>query len=180
MVSIMANGKAGNPVIDSKGDAFDAFVGALKIVATEITMMMAADGEGATKLLQCTVTGAPTKDTAKKIAKSVINSSLVKTAIFGADANWGRILCAIGYTDAEFNIESIDVYMSSPAGKIQVCKNGFGVPFSEEEAKKILLKDAILIDILIIRAAVRLRPGAATLPTTTLKSTGITGLKATP
>lgn len=149
MVSIMANGKAGNHIIDTKNEAFDTFVAALKIVATEMTRMMAADGEGATKLIQCTVTGAPTKETAKKVAKSVINSSLVKTAIFGADANWGRILCAIGYTDADFKIDSIDVYISSEAGQIQVCKNGFGVPFSEAEAKEILLKDAILIDILM-------------------------------
>jgi glutamate N-acetyltransferase / amino-acid N-acetyltransferase len=111
--------------------------------------MMAADGEGATKLLQCSVSGAPTKETAKKVAKSVINSSLVKTAIFGEDANWGRILCAIGYTDADFIIDCIDVYMSSKAGQIQVCKNGFGLPFSEEEAKEILVQDEILIDILM-------------------------------
>ncbi len=149
MVSIMANGLAGNPLIDSKNEAFDAFVGALKIVATEMVRMMAADGEGATKLLQCSVTGAPSKETAKKVAKSVINSSLVKTAMFGADANWGRILCAIGYTDAEFDIGSIDVYISSEAGQIQVCKNGFGVPFSEEKAKEILLRNEILIDILM-------------------------------
>ncbi len=149
MVSVMANGLAGNPLIDSKNEAFDAFVGALRLVATEMTRMMAADGEGATKLLQCSVTGAPSKETARKVAKSVINSSLVKTAMFGADANWGRILCAIGYTDAEFDIGSIDVYLSSEAGQIQVCKNGFGVPFSEENAKDILLKSEILIDILM-------------------------------
>lgn len=147
MVSIMANGRACNPVIDTKNETFDAFVAALKIVASEMTRMMAADGEGATKLLQCSVTGAPSKETAKKVAKSVINSSLVKTAMFGADANWGRILCAIGYTDAAFKIDSIDVFISSDAGQIQVCKNGFGLPFSEEEAKKILLKAAILIDV---------------------------------
>lgn len=149
MVSVMANGLAANPVIDSKGEAYDAFVAGLTVVATEMTRMMAGDGEGATKLLQCTVTGAPSKDTAKKVAKSVINSSLVKTAMFGADANWGRILCAIGYADAEFKIDSIDVYLSSEAGQIQVCKSGFGVPFSEDEAKEILLKKEILIDILM-------------------------------
>ena len=149
MVSIMANGMAGNQLIDAPGESFSAFVTALKMVAVEMTRMMAADGEGATKLLQCSVTGAPTKDTAKKVAKSVINSSLVKTAIFGADANWGRILCAIGYTDAEFKIDCVDVYMSSSAGQIQVCKDGFGLPFSEEEAKVILLQNEILIDILM-------------------------------
>jgi len=153
MVSIMANGMAGNPLIESKGESFDAFVTALKLVATEMTRMMAADGEGATKLLQCTVTGAPSKEIAKKVAKSVINSSLVKTAMFGADANWGRILCAIGYTDAEFKIDSVDVFISSQAGQIQVCKDGFGLPFSEPEAKEILLKNEILIDILMNQGA---------------------------
>ncbi len=149
MVSVMANGMAGNPLIDSPGPGFDAFVTALKMVSVEMTRMMAADGEGATKLLQCNVTGAPAKETAKKVAKSVISSSLVKTAMFGADANWGRILCAIGYTDAEFKIDRIDVYISSPAGQIQVCKAGFGLPFSEAEAKQILLEKEILIDILM-------------------------------
>ena len=149
MVSIMANGMAGNVPIASKDERFEAFVAALKIVATELTRMLAADGEGATKLIQCSVSGAPSKDVARKVAKSIINSSLVKTAVFGADANWGRILCAIGYADADFRIDCIDVYMSSEAGQIQVCKNGFGLPFSEPEAKEILLKDEILIDILM-------------------------------
>jgi len=149
MVSIMANGMAGNPLIDSEDERFDAFVTALKIVATELTRLLAADGEGATKLLQCSVSGAPSKEVAKKVAKSVISSSLVKTAMFGADANWGRILCAIGYTDADFKIECVDVFISSEAGQIQVCKNGFGLPFSEPEAKEILLKNEILIDILM-------------------------------
>ncbi|HHU06612.1 MAG TPA: bifunctional ornithine acetyltransferase/N-acetylglutamate synthase [Clostridiales bacterium] len=149
MVSIMANGIAGNAPIDSEDERFNTFVTALKMLATELTRMLAADGEGATKLLQCSVSGAPSKDVAKKVAKSIINSSLVKTAIFGADANWGRILCAIGYADANFKIDCLDVYISSEAGQIQVCKDGFGLPFSEPKAKEILLKDEILVDILM-------------------------------
>lgn len=149
MVSIMANGLAGNAPIASKDEGFEAFVTALRMLSTELTRMMAADGEGATKLLQCAVTGAPSKDAAKMVAKSVINSSLVKTAMFGADANWGRILCAIGYADAEFEINCVDVFLSSRAGQIQVCKDGFGLDFSESVAKKILLESEILIDILM-------------------------------
>ena len=108
---------------------------------------MAGDGEGATKLLECTVRHAPDKTTAKKIAKSVICSSLFKAAMFGADANWGRILCAIGYTDAAFDISKIAVDLSSKAGCIHVCENGAGVPFSEETAKIVLSEEEIHVDI---------------------------------
>jgi glutamate N-acetyltransferase/amino-acid N-acetyltransferase len=157
MVSILANGLAGNPVIENAGTEFDAFVGALQQIAVYMARMIAGDGEGATKLLVCHVASAPCKSAAKTIAKSVITSSLFKTAMFGADANWGRILCAIGYADAEFSVSTVDVSLGSKAGKIDVCKNGFGVPFSEEEAKKILSEKEILIDIVLNQG-----PGEAT------------------
>ena len=147
MVSIMASGLAGNPLIDEEGTSFDTFVTGLKEVATRIARMIAADGEGATKLLEIAVTGAPDVATARAVAKSVVMSSLVKAAMFGADANWGRILCAIGYAEAEFDVSKIEVHLSSPAGKIQVCADGNGVPFSEEIAKKILLEKEIRVDI---------------------------------
>ena len=109
--------------------------------------MIAKDGEGATKLLACTVTGAPNQETARTVAKSVICSSLVKAAMFGADANWGRILCAIGYSGADVDVNKIDVAFQSEKGTIDVCKNGASIPFSEGKAKKILLEKEI--DILI-------------------------------
>jgi len=147
MVSVMANGQAENAEITQKGEEYALFANALKALLIEMAKKIAGDGEGATKLLACTVEGAPTIPLAKKIAKSVINSSLVKTAVFGADANWGRILCAIGYTEGDFSADCIDVHISSPAGRIQVCVDSFGVPFSEEEAKKILLEKEISIEI---------------------------------
>ena len=147
MVSIMASGLAGNPRIDGEGACFDAFVSGLREVATRIARLIAADGEGATKLLEIAVAGAPDVSTAKIVAKSVVMSSLVKAAMFGADANWGRILCAIGYAEAEFDVAKIEVHLSSPAGKIRVCVDGSGVPFSEEAAKKILLEKEIRVDI---------------------------------
>ena len=107
--------------------------------------MIAADGEGATKLLECKVAGAKTEEAAKKAAKAVICSSLVKAAMFGADANWGRVLCAIGYSGADTDVNKIDVRFVSGAGEILVCKDGAGVEFSEEKAKEILLRDEIEI-----------------------------------
>jgi glutamate N-acetyltransferase/amino-acid N-acetyltransferase len=147
MVSVMASGLAGNRRIDGEGTCFDAFVAGLKEVATRIARMIAADGEGATKLLEIAVTGAPDVSTARTVAKSVVMSSLFKAAMFGADANWGRILCAIGYAEAEFDVSKIEVHLSSPAGKIRVCADGNGVPFSEPEAKQILLEKEIRVDI---------------------------------
>ncbi len=147
MVSVLANGLAGNPVIDREGPAYDAFVAALKEVSVCLTRMMAKDGEGATKLVTCAIKGAPDTALAKAIARSVINSPLCKTAMFGADANWGRILCAIGYTPGDFQIDTVSVNIHSKAGQILVCQNGSGVPFSEAEAKKVLTDDEI--DILI-------------------------------
>ena len=147
MVSILANGKAGNPLIEQEGEDFDAFVFALMHLCIYLARRMAKDGEGATKLLECTVTGAPDEATARVLAKSVITSSLFKAAMFGADANWGRILCALGYAQAQFDIEKTSVSLASGAGSVAVCENGAGIPFSEERAKEILTQDEIEIHI---------------------------------
>ena len=147
MVSIMANGLAGNAHITGNGEDFDAFCKALHHIASDMARKIASDGEGATKLLECHVTGAPTVETARKIAKSVVMSSLVKAAMFGADANWGRILCAIGYTDADFDIATIDVDLRSAAGVVSVCRSGFGLVFDEDVAKKVLSEHDVYFDI---------------------------------
>ena len=147
MLSVLANGLAGNPVITEETPAYQDFKQALFAVCENVSKKLAGDGEGATKLLECTVRHAPDKTTAKKIAQSVICSSLFKAAMFGADANWGRILCAIGYTDAAFDISKIAVDLSSKAGCIHVCENGAGVPFSEETAKIVLSEEEIHVDI---------------------------------
>ena len=143
--AVLANGIAGNKEINAEGEDFETFKQALYIVMMNITRMLAKDGEGATKLLECTVSGAKDLDTAITVAKSVICSPLFKCAMFGADANWGRILCAVGYADAEFDINAVDVVLASDAGSIHVCKNGSGIEFSEEIAKKVLLEDEIKI-----------------------------------
>ncbi|MBQ9713826.1 MAG: bifunctional glutamate N-acetyltransferase/amino-acid acetyltransferase ArgJ [Clostridia bacterium] len=145
MVSVLANGLAGNTKIDSEGADFDAFCAALNAVTTYLCRKIAADGEGATKLLECKVTGAKDEATAKTVAKSVICSSLVKAAMFGADANWGRILCAIGYAGADVDVQKVDVAFRSVKGEIPVCKSGAGIEFSEEIAKEILLEKEIEI-----------------------------------
>ena len=145
--AVLANGMAGNKVIDSEGEAYDAFCEALHKVSVDLSRKIAGDGEGATKLLECKVTGGKTDEIAKKVAKSVICSSLTKAAMFGADANWGRVLCAIGYSGANVDIEKINVSFESAKGTIEVCHNGAGVDFSEEKAKEILLEKEI--DILI-------------------------------
>ena len=145
MVSIIANGLAGNELIDSEGDSFDIFMKALNTINIALCKRIAGDGEGATKLLECVVSGADSLDIAKTVAKSVICSSLLKAAMFGADANWGRVLCAIGYSGANVNVNTIDVAFRSAKGTIQVCKDGAGVDFSEEIAKEILLQDEIEI-----------------------------------
>lgn len=147
MLTVLANGLAGNAVIESETEAYKVFSAALVAVCRSLSKMLAGDGEGASKLLECTVTGAPCIATARKVAKSVVCSSLFKAAMFGADANWGRVLCAVGYTDAEFEIEKIAVSFSSQAGEISVCKDGAGIEFSEELAKKVLLEDEIHIEI---------------------------------
>ncbi len=144
-VIILANGLAENEIIDSDGSDFCEFMKALNTVTVYLCRCIAGDGEGATKLLECKVTGAKNKDMAKTVAKSVICSSLTKAAMFGADANWGRVLCAIGYSKADVDIAKIDVAFKSKEGKIDVCKGGSGIDFSEELAKKILLEDEIEI-----------------------------------
>lgn len=149
MVALMSNGLAQNVEITEPNADFEVFKQALYIVMMNMTRMLAKDGEGATKLLECTVSGAKDLDSAITVAKSVICSPLFKCAMFGSDANWGRILCAVGYADAEFDINKVDVSLASNAGEICVCKDGAGIEFSEEEAKKILLEDEIQIKISI-------------------------------
>jgi glutamate N-acetyltransferase/amino-acid N-acetyltransferase len=147
MVTVLANGLAGNAPINAEGAEFDTFMKALNTITVALCRMIAGDGEGATKLLECIVTGADTEEAAKISAKSVICSSLLKAAMFGADANWGRVLCAIGYSGADVDVNKIDVSFRSAKGEVLVCKDGAGVPFSEEIAKEILLEKEI--DILI-------------------------------
>lgn len=147
MVSVMANGLAGNETITADGEDFDAFVTALKAIAVKTVRLMARDGEGATKLVECTVSGAATEADAKILAKSVICSSLVKAAMFGSDANWGRVLCALGYAKASVDVGKVGVSFVSKAGSVEVCKNGAGIDFSEEIAKKVLSEEEILIDV---------------------------------
>ena len=147
MVSILANGMAGNALISADDADFAVFMKALNTVTMHLCRMIAGDGEGATKLLECAVTGAADEQTAKTVAKSVICSSLLKAAMFGADANWGRVLCAIGYSGADVDVQKIDVSFRSAKGTVEVCRNGAGVAFSEEQAKEILLEKEI--DILI-------------------------------
>ncbi len=145
MVTVLANGMAKNQEIVSYGEDFDTFMKALNTVTVHLCRMIAGDGEGATKLLECKVIGANSDCVAKTVAKSVICSSLTKAAMFGADANWGRVLCAIGYSGAEVDVNKIDVAFKSAKGKIAVCKNGAGIDFSEEIAKEILLENEIEI-----------------------------------
>ncbi len=147
MVSVMANGMAGNKIINAPGDDFESFCAAMSAVTKYLCRAIAADGEGATKLLTCLVTGAKNDDTAKIAAKSVICSSLVKAAMFGADANWGRVLCAIGYCGADIDVNAVDVSFASEKGEIQVCCGGAGVDFSEEQAKEILSENEIIIKV---------------------------------
>ncbi|MCI6732065.1 MAG: bifunctional ornithine acetyltransferase/N-acetylglutamate synthase [Lachnospiraceae bacterium] len=153
MVSVMANGLAGNAEIAEEGPAFDAFKDALYMCLMNMTRMLAKDGEGATKLLECAVKGAPDLDTAVIVAKAVIGSNLTKCAMFGEDANWGRILCAIGYADAEFDIDQVAVDIASEKGCVSVCRNGAGIPFSEEEAAAVLSADEIFINIDLMQGA---------------------------
>ena len=147
MVTVLANGMAGNNEITTDDEDFDTFMKALNTVTINLCRVIAGDGEGATKLLECKVSGAKALETAKTVAKSVICSSLLKAAMFGADANWGRVLCAIGYSGADVDVTKIDVSFISNKGEIIVCQNGAGVDFSEEKAKEILLEKEIVIDI---------------------------------
>jgi glutamate N-acetyltransferase/amino-acid N-acetyltransferase len=144
-VAIMANGMAGNTRITEENADYHIFQNALNELMVYLCRKIAKDGEGATKLLECKVSGAKTKEIARTVAKSVICSSLVKAAMFGSDANWGRVLCAIGYSGADVDVTKVDVSFKSDKGCIEVCKDGAGVPFSEEIAKEILLEDEIEI-----------------------------------
>ncbi|MCR5207549.1 MAG: bifunctional glutamate N-acetyltransferase/amino-acid acetyltransferase ArgJ [Eubacterium sp.] len=145
MVLLMANGLALNGEIDTEGEEYEIFKKALFEVTANLTRMLAKDGEGATKLLECVCDGAKDKDTAITIAKSVVCSTLFKAAMFGEDANWGRVLCAIGYADADFDINKVGVKLKSELGEITVCRNGSGVEFSEEKAAEVLKSDEIYI-----------------------------------
>ena len=147
MVTVLANGMAGNEEICCDNEDFAVFMKALNTVTVQLCRMIVGDGEGATKLLECSVSGAKDEENAKTVAKSVVCSSLLKAAMFGADANWGRVLCAIGYSGAEVDVSKVEVSFKSVKGEICVCKNGAGIDFSEEKAKEILLEKEI--DILI-------------------------------
>ena len=142
---LLANGMAENPVISEKNEDYDKFCEALRTVNEYLAKQMAGDGEGATKLLICKTTGAKDWETAKTVAKSVICSSLLKAAMFGEDANWGRVLCAIGYAGADIDINKVDVSFKSAYGQVDVCVNGAGINFSEEEAAKVLHEKEITI-----------------------------------
>ena len=144
---ILASGAAGNPLIDWKNEDYEVFYGALKFVCTELAKKIAGDGEGATKLISCTVSGSRSDEAAEKLSMEVIRSSLVKAAMFGADANWGRVLCAMGYSRAPFRPECVDVAFASKAGSILVCKAGEGLEFDEELAKKVLSQPEVEIQV---------------------------------
>ncbi|MDR3247508.1 MAG: bifunctional glutamate N-acetyltransferase/amino-acid acetyltransferase ArgJ [Treponema sp.] len=157
-IIVMANGEAGNAPINNEGPDYALFAEALQVLCTKLARAMARDGEGASRLVTVSLTGAADEDTAEALAKSVAASSLVKAACFGADANWGRVLCAMGYSGAEFDPDKTDVYFASNAGQVLVCKGGASVPFSEEDAKKILSPEEIEIRIELAGSA----PGAVT------------------
>ena len=144
-VMLLANGLAGNPEITEEGPDFDVFMKALNTINMDLSRRIAADGEGATKLLECKLSGADSLKAARTAAKSVITSSLVKAAMFGEDANWGRVLCAIGYSGADVDVTKIDLSFKSAGGEVEVCKNGAGIPFSEELAAKVLHESEIEI-----------------------------------
>ena len=144
---VLANGLAGNAEITEQGADYQAFTETLMTLCTELARKMAADGEGAKHLITCAVTGAADEKTAETVARSVISSTLTKAAIFGADANWGRVLCAMGYSGAEFDPETVDVSFASAAGDIAVCEKGRGLPFDETKAKKILTEHDVEIRI---------------------------------
>lgn len=144
---ILANGLAANEQIAGAGAPLNLFKRALHYCTVKLSRMIAKDGEGATKLIECNVRGAKTSKMAKNVAKSVIKSSLVKAAMFGADANWGRVLCAIGYAGEPVDVNKIDVSFRSAAGELPVCVNGSGVPFDEDFAKTVLSRDEVEINI---------------------------------
>lgn len=145
MVLIMANGMAGNKEIQNRSQAYKKFVEALKYICTYLAKCMAKDGEGATKLITCEVINAKSKKDADALAKSVIMSNLVKAAMFGKDANWGRVLCAMGYSGVDFDPNKVDVTLTSAYGSVKVCENGNGLAFDEALALKVLDGDEVTI-----------------------------------
>ena len=147
MLSLLANGMAGNNEIDKPGADYNVFAEALNALCIKLAIMMAADGEGAAHLITCHVSGAKSESDAETLSKSVISSTLTKAAIFGADANWGRVLCAMGYSGVDFDPDSVNVAFESNAGRIEVCENGRGLPFDENLAKIILTEHDVIIDI---------------------------------
>ncbi len=146
-VILMANGAAGNEIITQKNEDYREFVDALHTLCADLCRRLAKDGEGATKLLETVVHGAKNTEEARTVARSVNNSALLKAAMFGADANWGRVLCAIGYSGADVDITGVKVTFRSKAGEITVCENGAGIEFSEDVAKTVLTEEDIVIDI---------------------------------
>ena len=147
MCCILANGMAGNLPVEQEWPDYDAFCAALHMVTEDLARKIAADGEGASKLMTCTVSGALDEDTAEQLCKSICSSSLVKAAIFGSDANWGRVLCAMGYSGAAFNTEEVTVEFASKAGTVTVCEKGRGLDFNEELAKEILDQEEVEINV---------------------------------
>ena len=147
MCVVLANGLAGNPLIEWKDENYQAFHAALEEVCRTLARKIAGDGEGASKLITCAVTGARSEESAERLAKAVVGSSLVKAAMFGADANWGRVLCAMGYSKAPFRPEYVDIKFASEAGEVEVCRQGDGLLFDEDLARKVLTQDKVVIEV---------------------------------
>lgn len=147
MCVVLANGLAGNEQIEWKDDDYNTFAQALRYVCEQLARAIAADGEGASRLITCTVRSARSEESAERLAKAVVGSALVKAAMFGADANWGRVLCAMGYSKAPFRPEYVDMKFSSAAGEVAVCEKGTGLSFDEDLAKKVLTQDEVVIDV---------------------------------
>ncbi len=147
MCVVLANGLAGNEQIEWKDDGYAAFAQALRYVCEQLARAIAADGEGASRLITCTVRSARSEDSAERLSKAVVGSALVKAAMFGADANWGRVLCAMGYSKAPFRPEYVDMKFVSAAGEVAVCEKGTGLSFDEELAKKVLTQEEVIIDV---------------------------------
>ena len=147
MCVVLANGMAENPLIEWKDEDYETFLAALACVCREMARAIASDGEGASRLITCTVSGARSEEVAERLAKAVVGSSLVKAAMFGADANWGRVLCAMGYSKAPFRPEYVDITFSSSQGDILVCQKGTGLAFDEDLAKKILTQNEVVISV---------------------------------
>ena len=145
MCLALANGMAGNPLIEWKDEDYSAFLAALEELCRQLARSIAGDGEGASKLVTCKMTGARSEESAERLAKAVVGSSLVKAAMFGSDANWGRVLCAMGYSKAPFRPEHVDVTFQSQAGSVPVCRQGDGLPFDEDAAKRILSEKEVVI-----------------------------------